>query len=43
LRPGQVNPRTNERIPSYPTPCLPLAGFESINAGNNGGGFFDVA
>ena len=27
----------------YPTPCLPLACFESINAGNNVGGSFDVA
>ena len=27
---------------TYPTPCLPLAGFESINAGNNVGGSYDV-
>jgi len=26
----------------YPTPCLPLAGFEPINAGNDVGGSFDV-
>jgi len=27
---------------TYPTPCIPLAGFESINAGNDVGGSFDV-
>ena len=27
---------------TYPTPCLPLAGFESVNAGNDVGGFYDV-
>ena len=27
---------------TYPTPCLPLAGFESINAGNDVGGSYDL-
>jgi len=27
---------------TYPTPWLPLAGFESINAGNDVGSSFDV-
>jgi len=27
---------------TYPTPCIPLAGFESINAGNDVGGSFDI-
>jgi len=28
---------------TYPTPSLPLAGFESLNAGNDNGSSSDVA